>query len=88
MCRIRFSIHKIYQARNVLVNSYFVLKNGLSNIHRYAFGARLCETGTDPEIKTIVVALAPTDKKSDKKGGKKEEEVSQGIVAPPVDVER
>jgi hypothetical protein len=71
MCRIRFSLHKIYESRNILVNSYFVLKNGLSNIHRYAFGARLCETGSDPEIKPVSIAPASTDKKADKKGGKK-----------------
>jgi len=86
MCRIRFSLHKISESRNLYTNSYFILKNGLNNIHRYAFGARLCETGVDPEIKAP--SLAPpvnAGKKDDKKGGKKEEEVSQALVAPPVD---
>lgn len=43
-------------------------------MQRYAYGARLCEIGYDPEIKPVVVQpVAPTGKKDDKKGGKKEE---------------
>lgn len=52
-------------------NSYFILKNGLSNVHRYTIGARACETGYDPEIKAIVIAPPAAGKKDDKKGGKK-----------------
>jgi hypothetical protein len=65
-------------------NSYFILKNGLANVHRYTIGARFCETGYDPEIKTVSIVQAPTGKKDDKKGGKKEEEPQQ-IVSPPID---
>lgn len=43
-------------------NSYYVLKNGLSNIHRYSYGARQVETGTDPEI-TVSQPSQPTGKK-------------------------
>ncbi len=78
-------MHKLYEAKNILVNSYFTLKNGLTNIHRYSIGARLCETGFDPEIKPVAPAAAPTGKKDDKKGGKKEEEVAQVMAPPPVD---
>jgi hypothetical protein len=88
MCRIRFTLHKIYEARNVLVNSYYVLKNGVTNIHRYAYGVRLCETGFDPEIKPVSVALAPTDKKDAKKGGKKEDEAPPPVTAPPIDLSK
>ena len=69
-------------------NSYFILKNGLSNVHRYAIGARACETGYDPEIKAVSVAPPAAGKKEDKKGGKKEEEVSQQVVAPPIDAKK
>lgn len=69
-------------------NSYFILKNGLSNIHRYTIGARICETGYDPEIKVVNIAQPPPGKKDDKKGGKKEEEAPQSIVAPPIDQKR
>lgn len=71
MCRIRFSLHKISESRNMYTNSYFILKNGLSNVHRYAIGARACETGYDPEIKIVNIAQPPTGKKDDKKGAKK-----------------
>lgn len=70
----------MYEAKNVLVNSYFTLKNGLTNIYRYSIGARLCETGFDPEIKAVIPAAAPTGKKDDKKGGKKEEEAPQAVI--------
>ena len=88
MCRIRFSLHKIYESRNILVNSYFILKNGLSNIHRYAYAARGCETGFDPEIKAVSIAPAPTGKKDDKKNAKKEEEAPQAVAAPVIDAEK
>lgn len=69
-------------------NSYFILKNGLSNVHRYTIGARACETGYDPEIKIVNVAPPPAGKKDDKKGAKKEEEASQQVVAPPIDAKK
>jgi hypothetical protein len=43
-------------------------------MQRYAYGARLCETGYEPEIKPVAVQpVATTGKKDDKKGVKKEE---------------
>lgn len=88
MCRIRLSLHRLSEARNLYTNSYFILKNGLANIQRYSIGARLCETGYDPEIKAVVAAPAPTGKKDDKKGGKKEEEAPAALIVPPVDLEK
>ena len=72
MARIRFTIHRLYDAKNILVNSYYTLKNGLTNLHRYAIGDRLCETGFDPEIKAVAAQAPPAGKKDDKKGAKKE----------------
>lgn len=72
MCRIRYTLHKISESKNLYTNSYYILKNGLSNMHRYAIGARICETGYDPEIKTVNISAPPAGgKKDDKKGGKK-----------------
>jgi hypothetical protein len=48
MARIRFSIHEIYVARRLTSNSFHVLKNGLTNIHRISYGSRKVETGFDP----------------------------------------
>ena len=62
-------------------NSYFILKNGLTNMHRYSIGDRLCENGVDPEVKAVA-APAAADKKDNKKGGKKEEEAPQVAAAP------
>jgi len=67
---MRLTLHRISQARNLSSNSYFILKNGLTNIHRYSIGLRSCETGVDSEIKAV--AAPPPVKKDDKKGGKKE----------------
>jgi hypothetical protein len=48
MARIRLSIHEIYVARRLTSNSFYVLKNGLTNIHRISYGSRKVETGFDP----------------------------------------
>jgi hypothetical protein len=71
MVRIRYSIHEIYVSRRLTSNSFHVLKNGLTNIHRISYGSRKVETGYDPEIGAPQPPPV-TGKKDDKKGGKKE----------------
>ena len=58
-------------------------------MHRYAIGARLCQTGYDPEIKVNPLANVPVGgKKDDKKAGKKEEEAPQVSQAQPIDIQK
>ena len=54
MARIRLSIHQSYLSRRLYSNSYHVLKNGLENLKRYAYGARKVESGQDAEIQSSV----------------------------------
>ena len=48
MARIRYSIYSSHASRRLYSNSYFVLKNGIDNLSRYAYEARKVELGQDP----------------------------------------
>ena len=48
-----------------------MLKNAITIIHRYSYGARKAENGNDAEIAPVQPAAQQTGKKDDKKGGKK-----------------
>jgi len=70
MARIRFSIHETYLSRRLAINSFHVMKNGLTNLHRISYGSRKVESGYDAEIGVVPVQPV-AGKKDDKKGGKK-----------------
>ena len=70
IARIRFSLYETYDSRKLSRNSFFVIKNCLTNLHRYSYGSRNVETGTDPEISPPQPPQPATGKKDDKKGKK------------------
>jgi len=49
MARIRNSINRANQARNMWTRSFFVVKYALFNLYRYSNDARLVETGYERE---------------------------------------
>ena len=40
MARIRYSIYRTHFSRRLYSNCFYVLKNGITNMHRYSYGAR------------------------------------------------
>ena len=56
----------------MLINSFYIIKNGLTNFNRYSYGARRVEQGYDPEIQISAENISNQGKKDDKKGGKKQ----------------
>lgn len=71
MARIRYSIYQTYQNRRLSTNAFYVLKNGLTNLHRISYGVRKVQTGYDAEIGNAPTVQPVAGKKDDKKGAKK-----------------
>lgn len=71
MARIRNSISRVNQARNMWTRSFYVVKYALFNLYRYSNDARQVETGFEKENDDSGAKQAPVGGKKDDKKGKK-----------------
>lgn len=72
MARIRNSINRANQARNMWTRGFFVVKYALFNLYRYSNDARQVEIGYERENEESGAKQAPVGGKKDDKKGKKE----------------